>query len=34
MPLVRFVSPTDPRWVSTLRAIERENALRILPRLR
>jgi GH15 family glucan-1,4-alpha-glucosidase len=24
MPLVRFVSPTDPRWVSTLRAIERE----------
>jgi len=22
MPLVRFVSPTDPRWVSTLRAIE------------
>src|SRR5262249_40129365 len=24
MPLVRFVSPTDPRWMSTLRAIERE----------
>jgi GH15 family glucan-1,4-alpha-glucosidase len=24
MPLVRFVSPTDPRWLSTLRAIERE----------
>lgn len=24
MPLVRFVSPVDPRWVSTLRAIERE----------
>ena len=24
MPLVRFVSPTDPRWVSTLRAIESE----------
>jgi GH15 family glucan-1,4-alpha-glucosidase len=24
MPLVRFVSPTDPRWISTLRAIERE----------
>jgi GH15 family glucan-1,4-alpha-glucosidase len=24
MPLVKFVSPTDPRWVSTLRAIERE----------
>jgi GH15 family glucan-1,4-alpha-glucosidase len=24
MPLVRFVSPIDPRWVSTLRAIERE----------
>jgi GH15 family glucan-1,4-alpha-glucosidase len=23
MPLVRFVSPTDPRWISTLRAIER-----------
>ena len=23
MPLVRFVSPTDPRWTSTLRAIER-----------
>jgi GH15 family glucan-1,4-alpha-glucosidase len=22
MPLVRFVSPTDPRWVSTLRAID------------
>ena len=22
MPLVRFVSPTDPRWISTLRAIE------------
>ncbi len=22
MPLIRFVSPTDPRWVSTLRAIE------------
>src|SRR5438067_4046515 len=26
MPLVRFVSPTDPRWLSTLRAIERELA--------
>jgi len=24
MPLVRFVSPTDPRWLSTLRAIESE----------
>jgi GH15 family glucan-1,4-alpha-glucosidase len=24
MPLVRFVSPTDPRWMFTLRAIERE----------
>jgi GH15 family glucan-1,4-alpha-glucosidase len=24
MPLVRFVSPTDPRWLSTLRAIEAE----------
>ena len=22
MPLIRFISPTDPRWVSTLRAIE------------
>jgi GH15 family glucan-1,4-alpha-glucosidase len=24
MPLVKFVSPTDPRWLSTLAAIERE----------
>jgi GH15 family glucan-1,4-alpha-glucosidase len=24
MPLVRFISPTDPRWLSTLRAIEEE----------
>jgi GH15 family glucan-1,4-alpha-glucosidase len=24
MPLIRFVSPTDPRWISTLRAIEGE----------
>ena len=24
MPLVRFLSPTDPRWISTLRGIERE----------
>jgi len=24
MPLVRFVSPTDPRWISTLRGIERD----------
>jgi GH15 family glucan-1,4-alpha-glucosidase len=24
MPLVRFVSPTDPRWISTLRAISSE----------
>jgi GH15 family glucan-1,4-alpha-glucosidase len=24
MPLVRFVSPTDPRWISTLSGIEKE----------
>ncbi len=24
MPLVRFISPTDPRWLSTLRGIEQE----------
>jgi GH15 family glucan-1,4-alpha-glucosidase len=24
MPLVRFVSPTDPRWIATLRNIEQE----------
>jgi GH15 family glucan-1,4-alpha-glucosidase len=24
MPLIRFVSPTDPRWLSTLHAIEQE----------
>jgi len=24
LPLVKFIAPTDPRWVSTLRAIERE----------
>ncbi len=24
MPLIRFISPTDPRWLSTLQAIERE----------
>jgi GH15 family glucan-1,4-alpha-glucosidase len=24
MPLIKFISPVDPRWVSTLRAIERE----------
>jgi GH15 family glucan-1,4-alpha-glucosidase len=24
MPLVRFISPTDPRWTSTLQGIERE----------
>ncbi len=24
MPLVRFISPTDPRWLSTLAAVERE----------
>jgi GH15 family glucan-1,4-alpha-glucosidase len=24
MPLVRFISPTDPKWLSTLAAIERE----------
>ncbi|MGC1480674.1 MAG: glycoside hydrolase family 15 protein [Chthoniobacterales bacterium] len=23
MPLVKFIGPTDPRWISTLRAIER-----------
>ncbi len=23
MPLMRFISPTDPRWLSTLRAVER-----------
>src|SRR5690606_7384208 len=23
MPLVRFISPTDPRWLSTMRAVER-----------
>jgi GH15 family glucan-1,4-alpha-glucosidase len=23
MPLIRFISPTDPRWLSTLRAVER-----------
>ncbi len=27
MPLVRFISPTDPRWLSTLAAIERELAV-------
>jgi GH15 family glucan-1,4-alpha-glucosidase len=26
MPLVRFVSPRDPRWLSTLRAVERRLA--------
>jgi GH15 family glucan-1,4-alpha-glucosidase len=26
MPLVRFVSPTDPHWLSTLRAVERRLA--------
>jgi GH15 family glucan-1,4-alpha-glucosidase len=26
MPLVRFISPTDPRWLSTLRAVERTLA--------
>jgi GH15 family glucan-1,4-alpha-glucosidase len=26
MPLVRFASPTDPRWLSTLRAVERRLA--------
>jgi GH15 family glucan-1,4-alpha-glucosidase len=24
MPLVRFISPTDPKWLSTLAVIERE----------
>ena len=24
MPMVRFVSPTDPRWIATLRGIEQE----------
>ena len=24
MPLVKFLGPTDPRWLSTLRAVERE----------
>jgi len=24
MPLVKFVGPTDPRWLSTLRAVRRE----------
>src|SRR5207249_4221922 len=24
LPLVKFVAPADPRWVSTLRAIERD----------
>ena len=24
MPLVRFISPTDPRWLATLKAIEEE----------
>ncbi len=24
MPLVKFISPTDPRWISTLRAIEED----------
>lgn len=24
MPLIKFISPTDPRWLSTLRAIEAE----------
>ena len=24
MPMVKFISPTDPRWLSTLRAIEQD----------
>lgn len=24
MPLVKFIGPTDPRWLSTLRAIEQQ----------
>lgn len=27
MPLVRFISPTDPRWLSTLEAIEKNLAV-------
>jgi GH15 family glucan-1,4-alpha-glucosidase len=27
MPLVRFISPTDPKWLSTLAAIERELSI-------
>src|SRR5262245_13827126 len=30
MPLVRFVSPTDPHWLSTLRAVERRLARDVL----
>jgi len=32
MPLVRFVSPTDPRWLSTLRAVERRLVEDVLVR--
>src|SRR5437867_981996 len=31
MPLVRFISPTDPRWISTLRALEHELVSDSLP---
>jgi len=27
MPLVRFISPTDPKWLSTLQAIERDLSI-------
>ena len=27
MPLVRFISPTDPKWLATLSTIERELSL-------
>jgi GH15 family glucan-1,4-alpha-glucosidase len=27
MPMVKFISPTDPRWLSTLKAIRRELAV-------
>jgi len=30
MPLVRFITPTDPRWLKTLEAVERELKLDVL----